>query len=208
MGDQNSINMVGTDSVISVVTEKSVPNVVENSESDSGSSIDMKKDLQIPILTDKDVEKDEAKLEEASIITIEKQSVIPVSTEKCKSGAVHRPNSVTSLDVKKELKNPILTEKNVQQDGGTLDEAAIIAMEKASIIPVATEKFDSCVVEKSESESGTSLDMEKVLVTPILTQKIDQQDDLKIDQNSIFPVGTESPISAVTEKSGSNVVEN
>merc|ERR1711879_1088410 len=98
--DQKSIFPVERESPIPVETEKSGSNVVENSESESSSSIDMKKDLESPILTDKVIEKDNAKLDEASFITIEKHSMIPVTTEKCDSKIAEysESESASSID--------------------------------------------------------------------------------------------------------------
>merc|ERR1711879_50565 len=153
--DQKSIFPVERESPIPVETEKSGSNVVENSESESSSSIDMKKDLKIPILTDKVVEKDNAKLDEASFITIEKQTVIPVTTEKCDPEVIENSEAetVSSIDIKKDLETPNATKTIVQQDDAKLDQASIITAEKESLTLVATKKSDSDVDKKTESES-------------------------------------------------------
>merc|ERR1711879_410880 len=88
------------------------------------------------------------------------------------------------------------------------DQASIITVEKESVTLVATEKSDSRVVEKTEYESGNSLDKNKELETPILTEKINQQDDTKLDRTSIIFVETDSLISVATEKSDFRIIEN
>merc|ERR1711879_714695 len=49
---------------------------------DSTAFIDSKKNLDTPIVTEKTVQQDEAKLDQASVITVDKESVVPVTTKK------------------------------------------------------------------------------------------------------------------------------